>query len=216
MEEHLAIVTAYAEQYGIFFVVPLVLLENIPVLGLIAPGITVLFLAGFFSPVLPGGPLLIFFLIFITMIAADTFWYAMAYKYGTRFQFLRYIKEKSPNIGETITSQPVKFLMFYQFVPYLRMFLPFSLGLYHFDIKKWLKTTIFGSFIFTLTYVGLGWTAAWWYGEIDDSESILGLVPLIAVITTIFFTIRLVIKYLEQKKLQTMVDANHEGRNILK
>jgi len=208
MEGHIELLTAYAEQYGIFFVVPLVLLENIPVLGLLAPGITVLFLAGFFSSVLPGGPLLIFFLIFITMVAADTFWYAMAYRYGTNFRFLRYIKEKSPNIESTITSQPIKILMFYQFVPYLRMFLPFSLGLYHLDTKKWLKTTVLGSFIFTSTYVGMGWLAAWWYGEIDDSGSILGLVPLIGVVTTIFFTIRLVIKYLEQKKLQVLKDKN--------
>jgi hypothetical protein len=43
MEENLALITGYAEQYGIFFIVPLVLLENIPVLGILAPGLTVLF-----------------------------------------------------------------------------------------------------------------------------------------------------------------------------
>lgn len=201
MQENIALITAYAEQYGIFFIVPLVLLENIPVLGIFAPGITVLFLSGFFSPVLPGGPIVIFFLIFMTMVIADTFWYTMGYRYGTQFRFLRYIKEKSPNVAETITGQPVKFLMFYQFVPYLRMFLPFSLGLYRYDVKKWLQTTVFGSFIFTLIYVGLGWGASLWYENVDDSGSVLGLIPLIGVVTTLFFTIRLVSKYIEQKKL---------------
>jgi membrane protein DedA with SNARE-associated domain len=203
MNEQLALVTAYAEAYGIFFVVPLVFLENIPIVGLFSPGVTVLFLAGFFSPVLPGGPLLIFFMIFITMVIADTFWYTMGYRYGTKFRFLRYIKAQSPTIAETVTKQPIKLLMFYQFVPYLRMFLPFSLGLFQYNIKKWLKTTIFGSFIFTSTYVGLGWGTNLWFKSLDDSSAIIALIPIIGIITTILFTIHLATKYLAQKKIQT-------------
>lgn len=205
MEEHIDLITNYAEQYGIFFVVPLVLLENIPVIGLIAPGITVLFLAGFFSSVLPGGPILIFFLIYSTMVLADTFWYFIGKKYGTRLAWLQYIKDKSPNIESTITSQPIYILMFYQFVPYLRMFLPFSLGVYGFELKKWLKTTVFGSFFFTVVYVGLGIGAAKWYENIDDSEFIFGLAPLIGTIVAITLTIRLVVKYFEQRKLRKLV-----------
>lgn len=206
MEEHIAIVTAYAEQYGIFFVVPLVLLENIPVIGVIAPGITVLFLAGFFSDVLPGEPFIIFLMIYCTMVLADTFWYFVGHKYGTRLQWLQYIKDKSPNIESTITTQPIYFLMFYQFVPYLRMFLPFSLGLYKYPFKKWLKTTIFGSLLFTTVYVGLGIGAAAWYESIDDSEFIFGLAPLISTVIALMLTIRLVIKYLEQRKLRVSED----------
>jgi membrane protein DedA with SNARE-associated domain len=202
MEEHITLVTMYAEQYGIFFVIPFVLLENIPILGILAPGITVLFLAGFFSNVLPGGPMMIFFMIYGTMVAADTFWFFIGKKYGTTWGWLNYIKEKSPAIESTIISQPWYFLMFYQFVPYLRMFLPFTLGLYKFDTKKWLKTTIMGSFLFTLTYVGLGFGAAVWYESIDDSGSVLGLLPLIGGVTTILFSLRLIRKYVEQRKLQ--------------
>jgi hypothetical protein len=29
------------------------------------------------------------------MVIADTFWYTMAYRYGTKLRLLRYIKEKS-------------------------------------------------------------------------------------------------------------------------
>jgi membrane protein DedA with SNARE-associated domain len=83
------------------------------------------------------------------------------------------------------------------------MFLPFSLGLYHFELKKWLLTTIFGSFLFTLTYVGIGWGASLWYENVDDSGSVLALIPLIGVITTIYFTVRLLATYIEQKKLHS-------------
>lgn len=201
MEENIALITAYAEQYGIFFIVPLVLIENIPIIGLIAPGITVLILAGFFSTVLPGGPLVIMAMIYITMVAADTFWYFMGRKFGTKFRWLRYIKEKSPTIEGTVIAQPITILMWYQFVPYLRMFLPFTLGLYHYPLDKWLKTTLCGSFLFTLTYVGIGWGASLWFATIEDSSSFLAFIPLIAVVVTLGFSIHLAVKYFEQRKL---------------
>jgi len=215
MEEQIELLIAYAEQYGIFFLVPLILLENIPVIGLIAPGVTVLFLAGFFSSVLPGGPIIIFLMIFGTMVLADTFWYGMGYKYGIRLPILRYIKEKSPNIKSTITSQPIYILMLYQFIPYLRMFLPFTLGLYGYSPKKWLKTTIIGSFLFTSAYISLGIGAAIWYDNIDDSNAIFGMPALIATILTTGFTIRFAIKYVEHRRLRKLVDIENEKKKAL-
>lgn len=204
MEENLALITTYVEQYGIFFIVPLVLLENIPVLGLISPGLTILFLAGFFHEVLPGGLYFIFFMAYATMVVADTFWYFLGKKYGLKLAWLLYIRKKSPNVEKTIITQPFYILMFYQFVPYLRMFLPFSLGLYQFSWRKWLKTTLFGSFIFSLSYIGLGVIAALWYENIEDSSSLLGIAPLLAAILTVGLTIRLIRQYLEQRKLRVI------------
>jgi membrane protein DedA with SNARE-associated domain len=200
MEEHIALITFFAEKYGIFFIVPLVLLENIPIIGLVAPGVTVLVLAGFFSSVLPGGPISTFILIYATMIIADTFWYFLGYKYGTKLAWLQYIKDKGPHIERAITDHPIYFLMLYQFVPYLRMFLPFSLGVYAFSIKKWFKITVPGSLLFTSAYFGAGVAISFWYENIDETEKLLGIIPIIAIIISIVFSGKIIRKYIHNKR----------------
>jgi membrane protein DedA with SNARE-associated domain len=201
MEEHIALITLFAEKYGIFFIVPLVLLENIPIIGLVAPGVSVLVLAGFFSSVLPGGPVTTFILIYSTMVIADTFWYFLGLKYGTKLAWLQYIKDKGPHIEQAITDHPVHFLMFYQFVPYLRMFLPFSLGVYSLSPTKWFKVTIPGSFMFTSAYFGVGIAISFWYESIDETERLLGLIPVIALIISVVFSSKIINKYLKNKRL---------------
>ena len=180
MEQYLQQINDFVAEFGYFFIIPLLALENIPFIGLIAPGISVLFLTGYFSNILPGGTLVAFFISFLTIVIADTLWYAIGYRYQTRWKWLQFITQKSPNIDELLAKQPFYLIALYQFAPYLRMFLPFALGAYQYSVSQWVRLVCVGSLLFTTVFFGFGYVTAQFIKNTSESSSSLEKVSFIA------------------------------------
>jgi len=160
VEQYLTILENGVSTFGIWFVIAFLFVENIPVVGLFAPGLTVLVLSGFFHETLTNSPITLFFIAWLTIFVADTLWYLLG-RFGSQHSpWLQSLAKRSPNVEEIVTKQPLAILLCYQFMVYFRMFLPFSLGIYRFSLPKWLIVCCFASGLYTSVFFGIGFTAA--------------------------------------------------------
>ena len=156
MEQYLALLQNGIASAGVWFIVPFLFLENIPGIGLVAPGLTVLVLSGFFHESLVAQPVYLYLVAWITIVLADNLWFWLGYAGGHKSAWLQKIAAASPNVDEILTKQPLWALLTYQFVPYFRMFLPFSLGLYKLDPKRWILISLAGSALYVSVFLSIG------------------------------------------------------------
>ena len=195
MENYLTGITDFVTQYGYYFIIPLLTLENVPVIGFFAPGMSVLFLTGYFSNVLPGGNIVAFLVAWITIIFADTFWYLLGY-YVQNHRWLAKIRSHSPNVEELLTKNRFYTLSLYQFAPFLRMFLPFSLGVYRYQFVPWLALVTVGSGLYTLVFFGFGVMTNQLLTGVAESNSALKSLSLIMGGVGFLYIFFLLISYL--------------------
>jgi membrane protein DedA with SNARE-associated domain len=137
MQEYLSLLLSGVESVGIWFIVPFLALENIPIIGLFVPGLTVLVLSGFFYELLTGVVWKLYILAWLTIFLADSTMYLVGYFGQQKTKWLQTLSAQAPDVGELLHSQPKWALLNYQFIPYFRMFLPFALGLYRFSPVWW-------------------------------------------------------------------------------
>jgi len=179
MADYLASITEFVAQYGYFIIIPLVALENVPLVGIIAPGISIMFLAGYFSGILPGGPITAFLVVWGTIMVADTIWYLLGYYFRNHTGWMAKLRERSPNVEELLTKQRIYTLALYQFAPYLRMFLPFALGVYRYNPLRWGILVTVGSFLFTAIFFSFGLITARLLTSVTESTSALETLSLV-------------------------------------
>lgn len=197
MEQYLGSITEFVAQYGYFFIIPLIALENVPIVGFLAPGISVLFLTGYFATVLPGGPITAFMVAWITIILADTLWYLIGYYFHNHSGWIATVRKNSPNVEELLTTQPVYALALYQFAPYLRMFLPFGLGVYRYSVWRWGILVTIGSGLFTAVFFAFGMLTAQLIGNVTESTSALETLSLVVGGIGIVYLLFLLTNYLK-------------------
>ena len=156
MEQYLTLLQNGLAVAGIWFIVGFLFLENIPGVGLVAPGLTVLVLSGFFHELVVDHPLHLYLIAWLTMMVADNVWFWLGYFGGKKVGWLQKIAALSPNVDELLTKQSLVALYTYQFMPYFRMFLPFSLGLYKLAPLKWLLINFVGSALYVGVFLSIG------------------------------------------------------------
>jgi len=198
MQEYLTLITNTVETWGIWFIVPFLFLENVPVIGFIAPGLTVLFLSGFFADILPGHPVYIATIACITIIIADNLWFWLGYYGNSKTPFLKRVAAQSPNVEATLANQSFLGLIMYQFMPYFRMFLPFSLGMYRFSPAKWLLVNALATFLYVFVFFGAGWVTKNVVAGAPGAV-LTGLNYLIGVVAIVYFG-ALVYRYIRMKR----------------
>ena len=200
MEAYISLLQDSVSAIGIWFVVFFLFIENVPIVGLIAPGLTVLVLSGFFYELLVTHPLQLFLIAWATMIVADTTWFLLGYYGGTKLAFLRTIAAQSPNASEVLTKQPWYILLCYQFFPYFRMFLPFSLGLFQFSLGKWLILTTVGSGLYTAVFLGIGVAGALIATEVDVIDAVVSNINYVLALGATVYAVVLFRRYRHNKK----------------
>lgn len=199
MPEYFDLINQYIQLYGWYFILPFLFLENIPIIGLIAPGVTVLFLAGFFSSLI-GNVYLLFVACTGTIILADSIWYALGKTSQGKWRLVRHIAERSPNVEKLLTEQPLLYLMFYQFIPYFRMFLPFALGMYRLPTAVWLTLVVIGTVAFVTVFFGVGVLTARAVSTVVETIAVTQALNGALVTMMIIYTVYLVIRYIRIKK----------------
>jgi len=141
---------------GLWFIVGFLFLENVPGVGLIAPGLTVLVLGGFFHELVVAHPAQLYIIAWITIVVADNTWYWIGYFGKEKLSWLQKIADHSPNVSELLTKQSLWALCTYQFMPYFRMFLPFSLGMYRLTPSLWLPINLIASALYVAVFLSIG------------------------------------------------------------
>lgn len=195
MQEYLSLLQSSVEQLGIWFIIPFLVLENIPIVGLFAPGLTVLVLSGFFYELLTGSYFTLFLVCWFTIFLADTTWFGIGYWGQQKTSWLRALAAKSPNVNELINRQPWWALMNYQFIPYFRMFLPFALGMYRFSPVRWVVMCLIGSALYVAIFLGIGVLGVTVLGGIAEIDMITNNVNRILAVGAVLYGIYLVRKY---------------------
>jgi len=171
MEQYLTLLQDGVAAAGLWFIVGFLFLENIPGVGLIAPGLTVLVLSGFFHELVVTHPAQLYVIAWITIVLADNVWYWLGYFGKEKITWLHTIADHSPNVNELLTKQPLWALCTYQFMPYFRMFLPFSLGMYKLTPSRWLPINLVASALYVGVFLSIGVVGALLVesvGEIDQ------------------------------------------------
>jgi membrane protein DedA with SNARE-associated domain len=87
---------------------------------------------------------------------ADNTWYWLGYFAKDKLAWLQKIADHSPNVSELLTKQPLWALCTYQFMPYFRMFLPFSLGMYKLPPHQWLPINLIASALYVAVFLSIG------------------------------------------------------------
>lgn len=203
MEHYLQLITEYAEVYGVLTIVPLLFLENVPIIGFTVPGVTVLFLSGFLSHYLADGPVLVFILAYSTILFADTVWYSLGYWNQTRWRWAQKLADRSPYLERLLTTERKQWLIFYQFIPYFRMFLPFALGWYKYPTKAWFILVSIATLLYTAVYFGIGYGVYRWFTTLESSASILQLLTVLVIIGSLLYGIKLFVKYVQIRQEYT-------------
>ena len=156
MEAYLTLLQSGLSAVGVWFIVGFLFLENIPGVGLVAPGLTVLVLGGFFHELVVSHPAWLYLLAWVTIVMADNLWYWIGYASQGKSAWLKRLAQQSPNVEEILTKQPVWALLTYQFMPYFRMFLPFSLGMYRLSPRIWVPVSLVASALYVAVFLSIG------------------------------------------------------------
>lgn len=191
MEAYLEWLRGGVDSVGIWFVLPFLVLENIPVIGLFAPGLTVLILSGFFHELLVSHVALLYLLAIITIIVADNVWYWIGYSAHRNSVWFQKLLAQAPEVADVLTRQPWYGLYLYQFVPYFRMFLPFALGAYRFSPVRWLGITLVGSTLYVGVFLSIGVIGASLIASIEVIDSITSNINNVIAVGALIYVIYL-------------------------
>ena len=155
--------------YGLLIIFPLLLLENFPFIGFFTPALTTLFLAGFFLGTDTAAVLDVLLVAFAAVVIGDNLWFFLGYVSRGQWPWLRQVADRAPNVQFVLTRQHPAVLVFYQFVPYFRMFLPYALGVYHYAFWRWLPINLLGSLLYVSSFILLGVLGAYLFTEAASS-----------------------------------------------
>lgn len=151
----------------------LLIVECIPIMGILAPGQLALAVAGFWAV---SQPIDVAFRLasvaLAAVLVADVIMFALG-RFGTaHFTFLNRALGRHASLGRTLNAQSIAVVLFYQFPPYSRMFAPFLLGASEMRISTWIPLSIVASVLFVLTFFMIGFGVGWSGQDLVESASI--------------------------------------------
>lgn len=151
----------------------LLILECIPVLGILAPGQLALAISGFWAASQPFDVGIRLVLVALAAVLLADFLMFVLGRIGTeRVAFLKRTLGQHGSLGRTLEAQSTAVLLLYQFPPYSRMFAPFLLGAGAMRVSAWIPLSIVASVLFVLTYFMIGFSVAWSGQALVESASI--------------------------------------------
>ncbi len=202
MEDYIFQLKQVFETYGLWFIFPLLLLENFPFIGFFTPAMTVLLLAGF---LLADNTIDLFLVIIISysaMLVGDNLWFFFGRKSQGKWKWLNRVTKRSNKALDVIKQQRLGLLLFFQFAPYYRMFLPYAFGISNYPLKRWLFINLIGSCIFVLTFVLAGYFASQYISDFQGiqllSKNMNTIIIIVVAIYTLFLIRKIVL--LQRKK----------------
>jgi len=209
MEQYLTLLQDGLAAAGLWFIVGFLFLENVPGVGLIAPGLTVLVLGGFFHEVVVAHPAQLYIIAWVTIVIADNVWYWLGYCGHHKLTWLQNVAKHSPNVSELLTKQPVWALSTYQFMPYFRMFLPFSLGMYKLSPKQWLPINLIASALYVGVFLSIGVIGAYVAESVGGIDQITTNLNRILAVTAVVYGLVLMRRYYQlQEKAEGAKDTS--------
>jgi membrane protein DedA with SNARE-associated domain len=144
-------------EYGYWFVLLALFLENVMFLGTVIPGAIVLVMAGGLAQQQGHGfPYWLALAGYAGTLAGDMTSFAIGRKLGHRIlQSKRWGKGMTAAV-ERVRREPA-LLMFCHFGSYLRMFVPASAGMSGVPFRRWLPLDAIGAGLWVLTHVAAGY-----------------------------------------------------------
>lgn len=200
MEEYVGFVKNIFETYGLWFIFPIVLLENFPVIGFILPGMTALLLAGFLLVDNLSSLLLVVLVAYSGMVCGDNLWFFLGRLTKGKWKCLNNVNDGTHELLDVINKQSIYVLLFYQFVPYLRMFLPYTFGISNYKINNWFFINLIGSFLFVNFVVVIGYISGKVLKDLEGIQIIGKNLNTIFITLGIIYAIILIMKFLSVRK----------------
>ena len=149
-------VQPYFAEYGCWFVLALLFLENVLFLGALIPGAVVLVVGGWLMRQEQGSPYLLAFAGFVGTVAGDTVSYLIGQKAGGRLLQSKRWSKGIALVSERVRQEPA-LLMFCHFVSYLRMFVPATAGMSGVPLRRWLMLDATGAALWVASHVAAGY-----------------------------------------------------------
>ena len=196
MDDYINSAISVFREWKYIFMFFLLIFENIPFIGLITPAITILIVAGFLSA---SGELNLILLVLVGysgVVVGDNLFYLLGRFARDKYEWVSSLVKKAPNAVRITGTIPVWKMCFYQFAPYLRMFLPVSLGAIQYQPLKWLKINIVGSLLYVGFYANIGYVIGITLEELDVAKS---TATALSIAITIAITAYLVHLYIKRK-----------------
>ena len=149
-------VQPYFAEYGCWFVLALLVLENVMFLGALIPGAVVLVVGGWLTRQEQGAPYLLMLAGFVGTVAGDTVSYFIGRKAGDRLLQSKRWGKGIVSVSERVRREPM-LLMFCHFVSYLRMFVPATAGMSGVPFRRWLMLDATGAALWVASHVAAGY-----------------------------------------------------------
>ncbi len=183
------------DTYGFLIVFPLMIMENIPFLGFAVPGIAVLIVLGFIYAANMPVFLLTMLLALLGVIISDTVMFMLGRTSLGKWKSLKNVNSRTHKILKIIRKQPTFMLLFYQFPPYFRMFLPFSLGVAKYSWHQWMIVNVLGSIVFVCTIGGVSYMISTYFRSVVSPEELSTYVSVVIGVYALLYFIRLIVQY---------------------
>jgi membrane protein DedA with SNARE-associated domain len=143
--------------HGYWLILIILILESTLALGLIIPGLTILFIAGFLAGIGELNLALVILSAFCGIFIGDSISFYLGRLGILKLPILKRLSDSisESKIRKIIHDKPL-LLLFFHFPAYSRIIVPPFLGMTHFDIKKWVIIDICAAFLFTVVIATVG------------------------------------------------------------
>ena len=165
------------EEWRASIIFVMLVLECVPVVGLVVPGQIALAALGFWAAGQPAHSGLALYLVALAaVLVADMTMFLLGRFATARSTVLRRFVGSRASFAEALEGQGDAVLVFYQFPPYSRMFAPLLLGAADFAPKRFVVLMMAGSLLFVTAFAGLGWSVGMLGRDLVEGASIAGVV----------------------------------------
>ena len=158
LNDYLKFISEFVIQYGYPILFFGVMLENIFLLGLLFPGLFILTMSGFLASSEDLNIYLCLIWGFLGTITGDNLSFLIG-RYGlVNIKKVKRFNRKFDSISNKVLTNKklFAFILFYHFPIYARMVVPTMLGSVKYSFKKWFYINSLGAFLFSSTFIIIG------------------------------------------------------------
>jgi membrane protein DedA with SNARE-associated domain len=146
----------YFSEYGCWFVLAALFLENVVLLGAIMPGVVVLVIAGGLAQQAGSSPYSLALAGFVGTVAGDACSYLIGKKAGVRLARSERWGKGFAAVGERVRTEPALFA-FCHFFSYLRLLVPATAGAIGVPFGRWVLLDATGAALWVSSHVAVGY-----------------------------------------------------------
>ena len=146
----------YFSEYGCWFLLAVLFLENVVLLGAIMPGAVVLVVSGWLAQQAQSSPYPLVLAGFAGTVAGDVTSYFIGKTAGGRLARSERWREGFAAVGERVRNEPALFACCH-FLSYLRLFVPATAGMSGVPFRRWLALDATGAALWVSTHVAAGY-----------------------------------------------------------